>query len=144
VPRISPRCVAATDQRSATPRLAATRPRPRSDRSWSTDRRLRETEVEDLDAVAELDVGGLEVAVHDALLVRGVEAVRDLEKDLETLGERQRPRLMRSASVSPSTTSITRKRRRVAGAVCAPAAPSGARSPRRRGGPAPRLASSNP
>ena len=41
----------------------------------------------------DLDVRGLEVAVDDALLVRGLERLRDLLRDGERLVERQRPAL---------------------------------------------------
>ena len=45
--------------------------------------RLRQAEVEDLhDAVRrDLDVRRLQIAVHDALLVRGFERLRDLSRD---------------------------------------------------------------
>ena len=76
--------------------------------------RLREAEVEHLHRAvgADLDVGGLQIAMNDALLVRGFERVRDLPRDRQRFGER-RPRRARDASASrssPSTSSITRAR----------------------------------
>ena len=55
--------------------------------------RLRQPEVEHLDRAVrrDLDVGRLEIAMDDALLVRGVERVRDLPRDRQRLVERQRP-----------------------------------------------------
>ena len=65
--------------------------------------RPRETEVEKLDGAIrpDLDVGGLEVAVDDAVLVRGIERVDDLARDAITSGVGTGPRAMRSASVWP-------------------------------------------
>ena len=56
---------------------------------------LGQAEVEDLHLAVgcELDVGGLEVAVDDALLVRLLEGLGDLLRDLEGLGDRDRPAL---------------------------------------------------
>ena len=52
-------------------------------------KRLREPEVEHLDVAVrrDLDVGGLQVAVDDALLVRRFERLGDLPGDGERLGE---------------------------------------------------------
>ena len=91
--------------------------------------RLRQPEVEHLHHAVgpNLDVGGLQVAVDDALLVRRLEGLGDLSRNRQRLGQRQtralrpsssRLRLRcrgepeaadcnRSASVSPSTTSRT-------------------------------------
>jgi hypothetical protein len=59
------------------------------------DEGLGQTEIEDLDAAfgRDLDIGGLEVAVDDALLVRGFERLRDLESQAEGLLDRDRPPL---------------------------------------------------
>ena len=64
---------------------------------WSGDdrspgQRLRQAEVEHLDLALrrELHVGGLQVPVHDPLLVRGLERVRDLARDRERLVDRHR------------------------------------------------------
>ena len=52
---------------------------------------LRETEIENLHAaLGEQDVAGLQVAVDDAFLVRGVERVQDLLGQCERLSERHR------------------------------------------------------
>ena len=52
--------------------------------------RLREAEVEELDLAfrGHVDVRGLEVAVEDALGVRGLERVRDLEREADRLVDR--------------------------------------------------------
>jgi hypothetical protein len=52
---------------------------------------LRDAEVEDLDVAAlrQRDVARFEIAVHDALLVRRGESVRDLPRDVEHLRERE-------------------------------------------------------
>jgi hypothetical protein len=52
---------------------------------------LRQTPVhdEDLAIVADHDVGGLEVAVHDAAGMGKGHAVADLEEDLEEIGKRE-------------------------------------------------------
>ena len=51
---------------------------------------FRQAEVEHLDGAvgADLDVARLEIAMDDALLVRGVERVGDLPRDAERLVER--------------------------------------------------------
>ena len=64
--------------------------------------RLRQAEVEHLDRAvgADLDVGGLEIAMDDALLVRGLERVGDLPRDRRALRRAAiAPRAIRSASV---------------------------------------------
>ena len=48
--------------------------------------------------------------MDDALLVRGFERLGDLPRDRQRLVERNRPAAMRSASVGPSTSSMTRAR----------------------------------
>jgi hypothetical protein len=54
--------------------------------------RLRETEVEELHArPRQHDVPGFQVPVHDAVPVRAVERVRDLDTVAEDLVDRQRP-----------------------------------------------------
>ena len=73
---------------------------------------LGEAEVEHLDLAVrrDLDVGGLEVAVDDALLVGFLERLGDLLRDGERLVDREsRPRFSRSARSSPGTSSIARK-----------------------------------
>ena len=53
--------------------------------------RLRQTEVEHLHRAvgADFDVRGLEIAMDDALLVRGFERVGDLARDRQRVGERR-------------------------------------------------------
>ena len=69
-----------------------------------------ETEVEHLDGAVgrDLDVGRLQIAMDDALLVRGFERLGNLTRDRERLADRRpaRARCARRAS-SPSTSSIT-------------------------------------
>ena len=76
---------------------------------WRDD--LRQPEVQHLHHAVRtnLDVGGLEVAVNDAVLVRGLERLGDLPSDpsASAIGIPDRF-LSRSSSVSPSTTSRTR------------------------------------
>ena len=54
---------------------------------------LGQAEVEHLDGAVgpDLDVGRLEIAMNDALLVRGFERLGDLPRDRERLVERERP-----------------------------------------------------
>ena len=76
--------------------------------------RLRETEVEHLHRAvrSHFDVGRLQIAMDDPLLVRGLERVGDLAGDREGVGERESAgstaRRDERASVSPSTSSMTR------------------------------------
>ena len=56
---------------------------------------------------AHLDVRRLQIAMNDALLVRRFERLGDLPGDRQRFVERDRPCAMRSASVGPSTSSIT-------------------------------------
>ena len=73
--------------------------------------RLCQAEVEHLDGAvgADLDVGGLEVAVDDALLVRGFERLGDLLSRSAALRRSESPRARSAASrSSPSTSSMTR------------------------------------
>ena len=68
-----------------------------------------ESKVEQLDAVrSEEDVRGLEVAVDDTETVERLQSREDTERDLERLGKREGPRVIRSASASPVSSSITR------------------------------------
>ena len=66
---------------------------PRCSRASTGSERFREAEVEHLDrAVApHLHVRRLQVAMDDALLVRGLERVGDLPRDRQRLGDRNRP-----------------------------------------------------
>ena len=61
-------------------------------RSLLVGHRLGETEVEDLDpaVVRELDVGRLEIAMQDPLLVRRLESLGDLEEQRQRLLDRDR------------------------------------------------------
>ena len=71
----------------------------------------RQPEVEDLDAavLGHEQVVGLEIAVHDALVVRGGQALRDLRGELDALPARvSGPAAIRSRSVWPSSSSETR------------------------------------
>ena len=54
--------------------------------------RLRQTEIQHLHraVVAHLDVGRLQIAMDDALLVRGFERLGDLPRDRQRVGERHR------------------------------------------------------
>jgi hypothetical protein len=72
--------------------------------------RLREAEVQHLHRAvrAHLDVGRLEIAMDDALIVRGFERIGDLSRDRADVGERHRPRAMIAERSSPSTSSMTR------------------------------------
>ena len=65
--------------------------RQRGFRSGGEVEGLREPEVEDLHrtVVADLDVGRLEIAMDDALLVRGLERVRNLARNRERLLRRR-------------------------------------------------------
>ena len=57
----------------------------------------------------DLDVGGFEIAVDDALLVRGLEGLGDLPRNRQRVGDRDGAlRAIRSSRVVPSTSSITR------------------------------------
>ena len=83
VPRITPCIVIAGDVSVG---MLVTSIRLKPDRHFGLDR-LRESEVEDFDDAvrAELDVGGLEVAMDDALVVRGFEGFSDLARDSESV-----------------------------------------------------------
>ena len=72
-------------------------------------RQLRETEVENLDAIAgaHKEVVGLQVAMDDALGMRGGQGVGDLDGEVERPVERQ-PAGVHARSVVPSSSSETR------------------------------------
>ena len=73
--------------------------------------RLRQTEVQHLDLAfrRHLHVGGFQIAVNDAFLVRGFERLGNLLRDRQRFFDPERAvALTRSASVSPDTNSITR------------------------------------
>ncbi len=53
------------------------------------------------------DVGGFQIAVDDALLVRRVERLGDLARNRESLGNRQRAALEAIGERGPSTSSRT-------------------------------------
>jgi hypothetical protein len=61
---------------------------------------LRDAEVEHLDRAvgANLDIRWLQIAVNDALLVRGIEGPCDLLGDIERIGERNPPATRRSGN----------------------------------------------
>ena len=72
--------------------------------------RLGQAEVEHLHRAIwpDLDVGGFQIPVDDALLVRRLERLGDLPGDGERFIDGNRdPRAIRSASVGPSTSSMT-------------------------------------
>ena len=73
-------------------------------------RDLRQPEVQDLDraVVADFDVLRFEIAMDDALLVRGFEGVGDLTGDREGVGSGRAERRDRASDrSSPATSSIT-------------------------------------
>lgn len=71
---------------------------------------VRQAEVENFHGAVrpQLDVGWLQVAVDDALLVRGLHSFGNLPRDGQRSVKRHRLCAMRSASVGPSTNSRTR------------------------------------
>ena len=88
---------------------------------------LGEAEVEHFHraVVADLDVGGLQIAMDDPFVVRGLERLGDLPRDRQRLVERESGRARAAAArSSPSTSSIARK--------CSGASPVGAPRIRRR------------
>ncbi len=92
VPRIIPACVIAGDVTVGEfMRLGARR-------SGGVER-LRKTEVEHLHRAvrAHLDVGGLQITMNDALLVRGFQRLRDLLRDGQRFIERHSGLPRRSA-----------------------------------------------
>ena len=82
--------------------------------------RSRDTEVENLGRSLgrDLDVGRLEIAMHDAALVRSLERGRDLLREAQRVRQAEATRAsctracapIRSARVWPSTSSRTRPR----------------------------------
>ncbi len=71
---------------------------------------LGEAEIQDFDLPfrSDLGVGGLQVAVDDALLMSGLEAFGHLFEERKASATGMGPRWIRSASVSPGTSSSTR------------------------------------
>ena len=71
--------------------------------------RLRQSKIQDLDDAArrDLDVGRLQIAMDDALLVRGFERFGDLPANFQASRIGSGPRTNWSASVGPSTSSST-------------------------------------
>ena len=94
VPRMIPACVMAGDGQR---RVRAAAPLRRGIHG------LRQPEIEHLHrAVAcHLDVGRLQVTVHDAGLVRGLERIGNLARDRQRLAVGMAPRSMRCESVFP-------------------------------------------
>ena len=78
---------------SASSVTARAMPSPTSEPPRADLRQLGQAEVEDLRlaALGDEDVGGLDVAVDDALRVRGVEGVCNLDPEIERDFERERP-----------------------------------------------------
>ncbi len=66
-------------------------------------RQLRQTEVENLDSavVRHEDVLGLQVAMHDPLLMRRREAMSDLDREVDRLSRREPPACERTAKGLP-------------------------------------------
>ncbi len=56
------------------------------------------------------DVGGLEVAMDDAALVRRLESAGDLHRDAQRVADRYRAAVSQSASVGPAMSSSTERR----------------------------------
>ena len=57
---------------------------------------------------ADFDIRRLQIAMDDPLLVRRFDRLGDLRRDRQRVVDRNRPCAMRSASVGPSTSSMTR------------------------------------
>ena len=64
----------------------------RTERRWRV-HRFCEAEIEDFDRAVrtQLDIGRLQIAMDDALFVRGLERIGDLLRDSQRFGERERP-----------------------------------------------------
>ena len=102
-----PACVIAGDVRVGDSSTLAATPASGVDR-------LGQAEVEHLHRAvgADLDVGRLQVPMDDALLVRGLERLGNLPRDRQRLVTESARARCRSASVSPSTSSMTSARSR--------------------------------
>ena len=74
--------------------------------------KLGQSEVEHLHVagLGERDVRRLQIAMHDAFVMRRLQRERDLTRDFDRLVQRYGAALERLASVPPSTSSRTRKR----------------------------------
>ena len=80
--------------------------------------RLREPEIEQFDGAvgSDLDIGGFEIAMDDALVVRGFERLRDLPRDSQRFVERN-PALSDAIGQRQALDVFHDERRHTAGAL---------------------------